>query len=150
MNELYIFIYSLQCIKEYINKDKNIEKNFLNNFIQVHKIDELLYNILMNFDSTPNNCQLLHYECLSILLDMVKIIESYKIENNEESKKLMDRIDINEIFKKFSNMIIDLIKINFEHLYKNAHFNEYDIVDEEYNEDKFEYIHKKIDKMISD
>ena len=47
-------------------------------------------------------------------------------------------------------MIIDLIKINFEHLYKNAHFNEYDIVDEEDNEDKFEYIHKKIDKMISD
>ena len=150
MNELYIFIYSLQCIKEYINKDKNIEKNFLNNFVHIHKIDESLYNILMNFDSTPNNCQLLHYECLSILLDMVKIIESYKIENNEESQKLIDRIDINEIFKKFSNMIIDLIKINFEHLYKNAHFNEYDIVDEEDNEDKFEYIHKKIDKMISD
>ena len=150
MNELYIFIYSLQCIKEYINKDENIKKNFLNNFIKVNKIDELLYNTLMNFDSTPNNCQLLHYECLNILLDMVRIIESYKIENDEESKKLIDRIDINEIFKKFSNMIIDLIKINFKHLYENAHFNEYDIVDEEDNDDKFEYIHKKIDKMISD
>ena len=150
INELYIFIYSLRCIKEYLNKDKNIEKNFLNNFIHVHNIDELLYNILMNFDSTPDKCQLIHYECLSILLDMVKIVEIYKIENDEKDKKLIDKMDIYEIFKKFSNMIIDLIKINFEHLYQNAHFNVYDIVDEEDNEDKYEYIHKKIDKMISD
>ena len=98
----------------------------MNNFINVNKIDELNYNILMNFDSTPKNCQLLHYECLNILLDMMRIIESYKIENEEESKKLI------------------------EHLYENAHLNEYDIVDEADNENKFEYIQKKIDKMISD
>ena len=150
VNELYVFIYTLECIKEYINKDKNIEKEFLNNFINVQNIDEILYDILMNFDTKPNNCQLIHYECLIILVDIIKIIEAYKEDMKEDDRKIMKKIDKNEIFKKFSNIILDLIKIKYDYLYKNNHFNEFDIVDEEDNKDKFEYITKKIDKMIHD
>ena len=150
IKELYIFIYTLQCIMEYIKKDKNIAKEFLNNFINVHKIDELVYNILMKFDTTPNNCHLIHYECLIALIDMIKIIEEYKKENKEETKIIINQIDIKEIFKKVSNIILDLIKIKYDDLYKNDHFNEYDMIDEEDNDSKFEYITKKIDKMISD
>jgi hypothetical protein len=58
IDELYIFLYNLHSIKEYINKDKKIEKEFLNNLIYVHNIDEILYNILFNFDSYPDNCKL--------------------------------------------------------------------------------------------
>ena len=150
VNELYVFIYTLECIKEYINKDKNIEKEFLNSFINVQNIDEILYNILMNFDTKPDNCQLIHYECLIILVDIIKVLEVYKVENKEDEKKIMNKIDKNEIFKKFSNIILDLIKIKYDYLYKNNHFNEFDIVDEEDNKDKFDYITKKIDKMIHD
>ena len=99
VNELYVFIYTLECIKEYINKDKNIEKEFLNNFINVQNIDEILYNILMNFDTKPNNCQLIHYECLIILVDIIKIIEAYKEDMKEDDRKIMKKIDKNEIFK---------------------------------------------------
>ena len=68
----------------------------------------------------------------------------------EDDRKIMKKIDKNEIFKKFSNIILDLIKIKYDYLYNNNHFNEFDIVDEEDNKDKFEYITKKIDKMIHD
>ena len=150
INELYIFTYSLECIKEYINKDKNIEKEYLNNFINVNKIDELLYQILMNFDTNPNKCQLVHYECLIILVDIIKIIETYKEENKAENKNIMSKFEKKEIFKKFSNIILDLIRIKYDYLYKNNHFNDFDIVDEEDNNYKFKYITDKIDNMIYD
>ena len=148
INELYIFIYALQCIEEYIKKDNEIKQEFLNNFINIHNIDKILYNTFMNFDTTPNKCQLIHYECLIVLVDIIKIIESYK--EKDDNKKLIKIIDTKDIFKKFSNIILDLIQINYDDLYKKAHFNDYDIVDEEDNDNKLDYITKKMDKMISD
>ena len=150
IKELYIFVYNLECIKEFICEDKNVEKDFLNNFINVHKIDEILYNILITFDTNPNNCQLIHYECLIILVEIIKTIERYKEESKEDVKKIINKFDKNELFKKFSNIIQDLLKIKYDYLYKNNHFNEFDIIDEEDNKDKFDYITKKIDKMIHD
>ena len=149
MNELYIFIYNLECIKEYITKDKNkkIEKEYLNNFINVQKIDEVLYDIFLKFDTSPEKCKFNHYECFTALLDIIKIIEEYKIENKEVNN-LMSKLNKNEIFKKMSNIILDLIKVKYDDLYKNNHYNEYDIVDEEDNKNKFDYIKNKIDKMI--
>ena len=148
IKELYIFTYSLECIKEYINKDKNIENEFLYTFINRNKIDEILYKILMNFDTNPSKCQLVHYECLIILVDVIKIIETYKAKTRADNKNLASKYHKEEIFKKFSNIILDLIKIKYDYLYKNNHFNEFDIVDEEDNNYKFKYITDKIDKMI--
>ena len=150
MKELYLFIYNLECIKEYLNKGKKIQKEFLNNFINVHNIDEILYDILMKFDTTPEKCELSHYEFFTILLFIIQKIEMYKIINNEEKKKIADIIDIKEIFKKMSKIILDLINVKYDHLYQNNHYNEYDVVDEEDNKDSFEYITNKIDKMIYD
>ena len=150
IDELYIFLYNLHSIKEYINTDKNIEKEFLNNLINVHNIDEILYNILFDFDSYPDNCKLIHYEFLLNLVDIINIIEKYKDEINEDNKKLLKIKDKNEIFEKINNIILNLLKIQYDNLSKNSYFNKYDIIYEKDEDDELDYINGKIDKTISD
>jgi hypothetical protein len=150
IDELYILLYNLHSIKEYINTDKNIEKEFLNNLINVHNIDEILYNILFDFDSYPDNCKLIHYEFLLNLVDIINIIEKYKDEINEDNKKLLKTKDKNEIFEKINNIILNLLKIQYDNLSKNSYFNKYDIIYEKDEDDELDYINGKIDKTISD
>jgi hypothetical protein len=144
--EIYIFTYTLQCIKEYIN-DEDKKNLFLKNFINIHHGDELLYKELMNIDMNPKNCKLIDYECLDILLYLIQIIENYKKEiKNEEN--IIKKLDINKLFNKISLIIIDLLQINFDILYTYSHYNHFDIIDNVDDEENF--ITKKINKMIFD
>ena len=148
IENIYIFTLYLESIKEYLekNKENDIKEEYLKNLIKVHHLDNLFFNILMNFDTEQKNCKLIHYEFLIALVDVIKIIENHK---NEENNDKIYGMEIDSIFKKISKIILDLSKIEYKLLYDDNHFNEYDIVDEENNDDKYEYITNKIDKMIS-
>ena len=150
IKEVYILTYTLQCIKEYIS-DKNIKNKFLNNFINIHHGDELLYNILLDANMDQNNCKLIEYECLTIIMDLLKIIEDYKKENKDE-ENIIKKISKDKLFNKISLIIIDLIKIKYDILYKNSHYNKYDIIDsvEEDDEKNNNSNIKKINKMMLD
>ena len=149
-NEKYIFTYTLQCIKEYMN-EKETQNLFLKNFINIHHGDDLLYNSLIDIDMNPNNCKIIDYEFLTILIDLIQLIEKYKKENNIEDN-IIKKIDINKIFNKISLIIIDLLKVKFNELYKNSHYNHFDIIDNVNDDDKHNenFITKKINKMVFD
>ena len=149
IKEVYILTYTLQCIKEYIN-DNEIKQDFLNNFINTHHGDELLYNIFLEVNVDPNNCKVIEYECLTIIIDLLKKIEKYKQENKIESN-IISKISLDKYFDKISSIILDLIRIKYDLLYKNSHYNNFDIVDSVDDDEKnTNYIIKKINKMMFD
>ena len=148
--EVYILTYILKCIMEYMN-DKKIQETFLYNFINLHNCDENLYDIFFNINTNPNKCKLIDYELLSILFNLLEKVEKYKKEQKDEE----DLIGLNgkdEVLNKISLIIINLIKINFDVLYKNSHFNRFDIIDSvsDDNKNSNTFIIKKINKMIFD
>ena len=148
VKEVYILTLTLKCIKEYVNK-KNIKKEFLDNFINIHHGDELLYNILLEFSIDPNNCKLIEFECLTIIMDLLDLIEIYKKDNNNENN-IIKKISLDKLFNKISLIIIDLMKIKFDILYKNSHYNKFDIIDSVDDEKNNNYIIKTINKTMFD
>ena len=144
--EVYILTYTLQCIKEYI-KDKNTKNIFLNNFITKNKGDELLYNILLNLGSELTNCKLINYECLSNIIYFLDLLENHKKKNNIKNNIFTDT---DSFFNKISLIIHDLIKIKFNILYDNSHYNKFDIIDSVEDEKNNDYIKKQINKLLFD
>ena len=143
VKEVYILTYTLQCIKEYI-KDQNTKNIFLNNFISKNKGDELLYKILLNIDTEPSNCQLINYECLSNIIYFIDLLENYKKENNISNNIVTDK---NILFNKISQIILDLIRIKFNILYDNSHYNKYDIIDS-VEDENINFINKQINQLL--
>ena len=148
--EVYILTYTLQCINEYItDKKMKKKKTFLNNFINIYHIDDLLYKIFLDIDMNPNNCKLIEYECLTSFIDFLKLIEDYKKENKIE-EDIIKKITKEKLFNKISLIILDLINIKYDLLYKNSHYNKFDIIDSVDDEKNNNFITKKINKMICD
>ena len=146
IKEVYILTFTLQCIKEFINK-KNIKKTFLDSFINIQHGDELIYNLLLEYTIDPNNCKLIECECLTIIMDLLDLIEIHKKDNSNEHN-IIKKISLDKLFNKISLIIIDLIKIKFDILYKNSHYNKFDIVDSVDDEKNNNYILKKINKLM--
>ena len=148
VKEVYILTFALQCINEYI-KNKNIKNNFLNYFINAHHVDDLLYNILLDINFNPNNCKLIECELLTIIINIIDIVENYKKENNIE-ENIIKRISVDKLFNKISLLINDLIKIKFNILYKNSHYNKFDIIDSIDDNKNANFIKNKINETIFD
>ena len=94
INEIFILTFNLQCILNYIygveEQEKNKEKknikeinNFLEIFINFHHIDRILYknliNINIDFINDDNNKKFIYFECIKSLLELIQIIEGYKM-----------------------------------------------------------------------
>ena len=94
VNEIYILAFNLQCILNYLNieqekennnKDKIKELNhFLDIFINFHHIDRIIYNDFMSINMNKNNISdrnynFIYFECVKYLLELIQIIEEYKI-----------------------------------------------------------------------
>ena len=146
--EVYILTYTLQCINEYIN-NKDKKNSFLNKFINVHHGDDLLYKVFLDIDMNPNSCKLIEYECLTIILDFLQLIEDYKKENKIE-ENIIKKISLEKLFNKISLIIVDLINIKYDLLYKNSHYNKFDIIDNVNDEKNNNFITKKINKLTYD
>lgn len=62
--------------------DKNDEKinkeEFLNNFIEVQKGEEIITNKLFDIKVDPNNVQIIEIECLNVIIDVLTGIEIFK------------------------------------------------------------------------
>ena len=152
IKEIYIFTYTLKCLKEYINEtEKEKQKIILNNFINIHHGDELLYNILLDINMDSNDCKLIDYECLSLLIDLIKLIENHKKENNID-EKILKKINADKLLNKISLIIIDLLHIKYDLLHKNSHYNHFDIIDNINDDQKnnVNFITKKINKLTFD
>ena len=117
INNIYIFTYYLQCIYIFLGKkDKSDEskQQYLNNFIEIHHIDNLIIDNLLNISPDFNNCKTVKYDCLTSLLNIMMKIEEYKKNRNEyEGKRIINQNDLmNSIFQKFTDIISILIKLD--------------------------------------
>ena len=117
INNIYIFTYYLKCIYIFLedkNKSKESQDQYLNNFIEIHHIDKLIINNLLNISHDFNNCKSIKYDCLVSILNITYKIEEYKKNRTEyEGKRIIDQNDLmNSIFQKFTDIISILLKID--------------------------------------
>ena len=117
INNVYIFTYYLQCIYIFLeneNNSKESQDQYLNNFIEIHHIDKLIINNLLNISHDFNNCKSIKYDCLISILNITYKIEEYKKNRTEyEGKRIIDQNDLmNSIFQKFTDIISILLKID--------------------------------------
>ena len=127
VKETYLLTYTLKCFYFFIfdkNNDKDVQINqilpnkreFLNNFIRIHKGDILLLNILLSTKIESNDCKPIQIECLTILIDVLIRIEKYK--QNEKETKFNNYINNKESIYNFSlinltNLISNLLELNY-------------------------------------
>ena len=141
INNIYTFTYYLQCIIKFLlsnSIDNTVKEEYLNNFIDIHHIDQLIINNLLNIDIDSNNCNIIKIDCVSSMINIIYKIEEYK--KNRTDMKDQKLINKKEMFQKLIDIISGLIKI---------HNNEKDIIylDEELVdslEDKISALGKKI------
>ena len=121
LKEIYILVFTLQSIKEYLNnKEKKIDNSiYILNLIKIQRVDNYLYHILLQMNLKNNN--LIDFECLSLTFDILKIIEKTKENNCVESKDyIINKIGKQRLFAKLTDLIISIINIDFSLLYKNT------------------------------
>ena len=117
INNIYIFTYYLQCIFNFIVNNKiesSIKQEYLSNLIEVHHIDKLIINNFLNISIDSNNCNIIKFDCINIIINIMYKIEDYKKkkvdfvgEKISEQKTLL-----NDIFRKFTDIIHMFLKIN--------------------------------------
>ena len=92
VNEIFLLAFNLKCIliffegNQYENKNSskyNEIYEFLENFINFHHIDKIMYKIFneINIQSKDNN-QFIYLEIIKSLLKLIQIIEEYKNKKN--------------------------------------------------------------------
>ena len=82
----------------------------MNNFIEIHHIDNLIIDNLLNISPDFNNCKTVKYDCLTSLLNIMMKIEEYKKNRTEyEGKRIIDQ---NELMNIINQLLKYLIQIN--------------------------------------
>ena len=128
IKNIYIFTYYLQCIYHFLlkkNVGDDIKEEYLNNFIEIHHIDKLIIDNLLNVSIDRNNCNIIKFNCLISIINMTYKIEEYKKNRKEyDWKKIMDQLDLmNDIFKKFTDIIAVSLTLNNKNN-ENFYFHE--------------------------
>ena len=96
INEIFILTFNLQCILQYlydaqykaqrIDPSKLTEINgFLENFINNHHADIILYKNFLNINLKNNlndDIKFIYFECIKALLELIQILEEYKKKKN--------------------------------------------------------------------
>ena len=127
-NNIYILSYFLHCINYYIKniEDKNCENNdkdkeeFMENFINAQNGEKLIYNILLleaNIDY--DNFYYIQLECIIDIITLIQFINNYKNEkklNKKNYEYIFENINLDVLLKKFSEIIISLLKIKYEEI----------------------------------
>jgi len=160
INEIYLMTYSLECLN-YFLFDKNDEKinkeEFLNNFIEVQKGEEIITNKLFDIKVDPNNVQIIEIECLNVIIDVLIGIEIFKgkkekMELEAEEKNIKNEQSLNlhnNILNKLTEIISNFLEFNYD-IYNDMSqesndLNESDIIERDENIN----INKKISDSIS-
>ena len=96
VNEIFILAFNLKCILNILfggnqSQNQNSSKycdiyEFLENFINFHHIDKIMFNILNNIELNTllnkDNNQFIYFESIKSLLKIIQIIEEYKNKKN--------------------------------------------------------------------
>ena len=96
VNEIFILAFNLKCVIDILflgsqDQKKNPSKysdinEFIENFINFHHIDKIMYNSLNNIELnnilSKDNNQFIYFESIKSLLKLIQIIEEYKNKKN--------------------------------------------------------------------
>ena len=113
INNIYIFTYYLQCIYNFLIRDnieESIKEEYLRNFIEIHNIDKLIANSLLNISLNSDNYKIIIIDCIRSLINIIYKIEEYKRDKDELTKN--KKLDINKILQKFTDILSYLIQMN--------------------------------------
>ena len=161
INQIYLLTYSLQCFyyalfdsknkknekkeekEEKIEKEEELNKDkFLRNFIEIYHIDKVILNKLLEIQIDINYCYPIQIECLRIIIEVLYSLEKFK-ENQMDTNKeniLKDENLYNNLLKKMTEIIPNLLRLDFN-IYKcNLIQDNDDLNDDEDEEDKDEEI----------
>ena len=166
INQIYIITYSLQCFyfvlfdktNENNEKEENEEKidknDFLKNFIEIYHMDKILIDKLLEFNIDTNNCHPIQIECLNMIIEVLGEFEKYKENKMEqENANILNDVNLyNNLIKKLTEIISNLLRLDFN-IFKNYLIEEIDDLNEEEDEeDKEEEIiedmNDKFEKLI--
>ena len=124
LNNIYLLTYNFECIRYYIEINKEKEKELLNIFINVHKGDKILNDLFKKIKISDlrktyeyKDSQII-FELLSYLLDLLNKI--FVIIGNEK------QID-NNLVEKLSFIILDIMKISKVSEKEDEKFDKYNI-----------------------
>ena len=121
LNNIYLLTYNLDCMRNYIEDNKEKEKDLLNNFINIHKGGKKLYNLFKKIKVSELKKKYdnqIVFECLNFILTILNKI-SFVIEKE---------ID-NNLIENLSLIILDIMKISKknENENENEKYNKYNI-----------------------
>ena len=127
---IYILTHNLQCFYNFLfKKEKSTKKtdeetvkmkeDYLNNFIVVHKCDEIILDLFLNKKISPKDCKHIEIECLSLIVNLIKGIEDYKLNKNDKKyKNISEQKDVHDkILKKSNEIISNLLELDIEILH---------------------------------
>ena len=119
LNNIYLLTYNLDCMRFYIEDNKEKEKDLLNNFINVHKGGKKLYHLFKKIKVSELKKKYdnqIVFECLNFILTILNKI-SFVIEKE---------ID-NNLIENLSFIILDIMKISKKNENENEKYNTYNI-----------------------
>ena len=162
INEIYLMTYSLECLNHFLfdSKDENDEKinkdEFLNNFIDVQKGEEIITNKLFDIKVDPNNVQIIEIECLNVIIDVLTGIEIFKVKKEkmeleaEENNKNEQNLNLhNNILNKLTEIISNFLEFNYD-IYNDMSQESNDLNESDSIEkDEIININKKISDSIN-
>ena len=167
INEIYLMTYSLECLNYFLfdNDDADDEKinkeEFLNNFIEIQKGEEIITNKLFEIKVDPNNVQIIEIECLNVIIDVLTGIETFKgkkekmeLEAEEKNNKNEQNLNLhNNILNKLTEIISNFLEFNYD-IYNDMSqdsndLNESDIIEKDENVNIVKKISDSINKIFS-
>ena len=124
---IYILSYFLQCFNFYIkneenanSKEKNEESNeFLSNFIYIQNGERIFINLLLKAKIDYDNISLIQVECITNLINLIKFFNDFKKIKNPKEKNfeyIHNNVNIDELIKKLSEIIISILKIKYDEI----------------------------------
>ena len=118
IKEIYLFTYYLKCLENFLfNKEINdIERDdYIDNFINIHHIDNIITNNFLNFSLNSHNCKKIQIEFLLIIINIIYKIEEHKKTSIESDDNKSEKCDehLNNIFKKLTEIISILLILNY-------------------------------------
>ena len=125
---IYVLSYFLQCFDFYIKGEENKKlteeeqkeiNEFMNNFIQIQKGEELLINILLKSNIDYLTISYIQFECLINLINLIIFINKDKNEkkiNKKNYEYIHDNNYLEPIINKLSGLIINILKIKYHEI----------------------------------
>ena len=134
INEIYILTYSLQClyyflfekkINNEIIKDKN---DYLNNFINVYSGDKYILESLLKIEIDKENCYPIKIECLTIVINILQEFMKNRLTKEKIEKNLSNGNTYELIIKKLSDIISELLELNYSKYNNNLNKFKDDVI----------------------